>query len=126
MQQQQYYPPTGQPVQMGQPIMMQQQPQVIMVQQPQIVQQYQQAPRTYNSAATEPFQTQCQFCHHSGYTETEGSMGSRIWGAVLILFIVGWFIGVTWFCLCVPCCIPSLYDYKHSCANCKQIIAKSD
>ena len=83
-------------------------------------------PSTYNSSATDPFQTKCQFCGHTGFTEFERSIGMKVWGAVLVLFILGFFIGVTWLCLCVPCCIPQLYDGKHSCAGCHQIIAKSD
>ena len=112
---------------MGAPaaVVYQQAPQVVYVQQqPQVVTQM--PPRTYNSEARDPFQTNCQFCGHSGFTECEGSMGMKVWTAVLVLFVVGLFVGFTWLCLCVPCCIPSLYEYKHSCAACHQIIAKNE
>ncbi|KAJ8309787.1 hypothetical protein KUTeg_011652 [Tegillarca granosa] len=67
---------------------------------------------------------QCFACQKDIVTATEYESGTMTWIACLALFGIGFFVLVTWFVCCIPFCISSLKDVRHTCPNCKQELGR--
>lgn len=71
-----------------------------------------------------PVRMQCFACQKDIVTATEYESGTMTWIACLALFGIGFFVLVTWFVCCIPFCISSLKDVRHTCPNCKQELGR--
>ena len=61
----------------------------------------------------------CFTCKKTVKTVVELENGKEVMRVFWILFAVGFFVGITWFFCCIPCCITSLKRAKHTCEHCQ-------
>ncbi|XP_055060222.1 lipopolysaccharide-induced tumor necrosis factor-alpha factor homolog [Misgurnus anguillicaudatus] len=64
-----------------------------------------------------PGRITCPLCHQDVVTEIEHSSGLLTWLICGTLAIFA-----CWLCCCIPFCVDSCKDVKHSCPNCKNVI----
>ena len=61
----------------------------------------------------------CFKCDRTGKTVVKLENGNDVMLIFWILFGVGFFVGITWFVCCIPCCITDLKKAKHCCEYCQ-------
>jgi len=64
-----------------------------------------------------PMTITCPFCRANVTTSISSEPGAMAWIVGGLLCVFGF-----WCCACIPCCIDSLKDVKHTCPNCKKFL----
>merc|ERR1711915_364591 len=59
----------------------------------------------------------CPNCKHSVTTTTSSKPSMTVWALSAVLCFT-----MLWPCFCVPFCVDSLHNVKHSCPNCKTVL----
>lgn len=78
------------------------------------------------SFGRDPVSMQCPHCKEQIQTSTKSKSGKVAWLIGLGLFGLGFIVGFTWCCCCIPCCIDQLKEVEHSCPNkyCNQFLGR--
>ena len=106
MEKQQEPVPTGQPMQMQQPM--------------QVVMAPAHKPPPFESGRwpSEPIQVECPNCGKQGITKCEGSVSMMAWILCIVLCCIGCNLG----CCLIPFCIKGCKNHKHTCEHCNNVI----